>query len=138
MLRSPDGARHSAFQSPTTTSPAYSSIPSQEGLNSPRIYQSSYINQGDSTYSWQRSKNVEAGEPGDRRSFHENIASANLQNPSDALEILAQVADQAEEGDSGSEPPGQHLQGRPALRLNPNPQKTEPDEYIHYKPVCSF
>jgi len=130
--------RHSTFQSPTTTSPSYSSLPSQQSLQSPHTYQSSYINHGNPAYSWQRSNNIEASESGERHSFHENIASAKLQNPSDALDILAQVADQAEEGDSGSEPLGQNIQDRPALRLHPNPPSIEPDDYIHYKPVCTF
>ncbi len=35
-----------------------------------------------------------------RTAVHEGIASADLQNPSDALEILAQVADRADDGES--------------------------------------
>lgn len=138
MQSSPDGHQHSAYQSPTTTSPSYGSIPSQQSLQSPHSYQQAYINRQDPAYAWQRSNNIETSESGERHSFHENIASANLQNPSDALEILAQVADQAEEGDSGSEPQGQHFQNRPALRLHPKPPSMEPDDYIHYKPVCSI
>lgn len=67
---------------------------------------------------------------------HEGIASADLQNPSDALEILAQVADRAEDGDS---PGSEQIQGQskgfrqPPRRQDPSPPKM--DDYLHYKPV---
>jgi hypothetical protein len=66
---------------------------------------------------------------------HEGIASADLQNPSDALEILAQVADRAEDGDS---PGSEQIQGQskgfrpPSRRQDPSPPKM--DNYLHYKP----
>ena len=67
---------------------------------------------------------------------HEGIASADLQNPSDALEILAQVADRAEDGDS---PGSEQIQG-PSKGFRPPPRRQDPsppkmDDYLHYKPV---
>ena len=79
-----------------------------------------------------------APKPGDRTGLHENIASADLQNPSDALEILAQVADRAEEGES---PGSEQIPGLPRpKRLRPAPRSQDPsppkmDDYIHYRPV---
>jgi hypothetical protein len=72
-----------------------------------------------------------------RPGLHDNIASADLQNPSDALEILAQVADRADDADSG----GEQSQARHAFTGNvPRPlsvQQTQSsiDAYFHYKPV---
>ncbi len=68
----------------------------------------------------------------------ENIASADLQNPSDALEILAQVADRAEDGDSRSS--GEPDQGRSqAKQLRPAPRRQGPsppmNDQLYYKPV---
>ena len=74
------------------------------------------------------------------KAVHENIASADLQNPSDALEILAQVADRADDGDSvGSEQTHNQGQdqnrqlGHPPRRQGPSPPTH--DDRIHYKPV---
>jgi hypothetical protein len=67
---------------------------------------------------------------------HEGIASADLQNPSDALEILAQVADRAEDGESpGSEQnPGQSKNSRSQTRHQDiSPSKM--DDYWYYKPI---
>ena len=78
--------------------------------------------------------------PADRTGVHENIASADLQNPSDALEILAQVADRADDGDSpGSEQTQGQGQGQPK-QLRPAPRRQGPsppnmDDHLHYKPV---
>jgi hypothetical protein len=41
-----------------------------------------------------------SSEPGQQAAIRQGLAPADLQNPSDALEILAQVADRAEDGDS--------------------------------------
>ncbi len=67
--------------------------------------------------------------------MHEGIASADLQNPSDALEILAQVADRADDENSpGSEQtPGPLRNSRPPARKDPSPSKM--DDYWHYKPI---
>ncbi|KAE8452940.1 hypothetical protein EG329_012127 [Mollisiaceae sp. DMI_Dod_QoI] len=71
---------------------------------------------------------------GDRA--NEGIASADLQNPSDALEILAQVADRAEDENSaeGGQTPGAPKSVRPApRRQDPSPSKV--DDYWYYKPI---
>lgn len=73
--------------------------------------------------------------------MHENIASADLQNPSDALEILAHVADQTNDGDSEGSEQAQmnaHLkQMRPApQRPDPGPTESIPD-YFHYQPLIN-
>lgn len=65
---------------------------------------------------------------------HEDIASADLQNPSDALEILAQVADRADEGET------MDGEQRRLKRPRPAPGATElgppkMDDQLHYKPV---
>jgi len=69
---------------------------------------------------------------GERAAFHEAIASAELQNPSDALEILAQVADRAEEGDLGGDRQGNNASSN--HRFNSRSQTTI-DNVIHYKPI---
>jgi hypothetical protein len=77
--------------------------------------------------------------PGEQTAVHENIASADLHNPSDAFKILAQIADQAEDDDSpGSEQTQgnknqQNQFGPTSRRQDPNSLKV--DNYIHYKPV---
>lgn len=71
---------------------------------------------------------------GDRA--NEGIASADLQNPSDALEILAQVADRADDENSpeGGQTPGHLKNIRPApRRQDPSPSKM--DDYWSYKPI---
>jgi hypothetical protein len=75
-----------------------------------------------------------AGGAGPRN--HDDIASADLQNPSDALEILAQVADRADEGETMD---GEH-QGRGLKRPRPTPGASElgppkMDDQLHYRPV---
>ncbi|PBP16990.1 C6 zinc finger domain-containing protein [Diplocarpon rosae] len=65
---------------------------------------------------------------------HEGIASATLQNPSDALEILAQVADRADGSNSprSDDPSGQ------AKRRAPLPQPDPPIPLVdtwYYKPI---
>jgi hypothetical protein len=64
---------------------------------------------------------------------HEDIASADLQNPSDALEILAQVADRAEDGESVEEGNQRKLLRPAPGRHDLNPQKM--DTQLYYKPV---
>lgn len=63
--------------------------------------------------------------------MNDNIASADLQNPSDALEILAQVADRADDGSS----PGSHLAKveRPHTQLQ-EPVPLQLDNDIQYRP----
>ncbi|RDW91616.1 hypothetical protein BP5796_02781 [Coleophoma crateriformis] len=70
---------------------------------------------------------------------HENIASADLQNPSDALEILAHVADRAEDGDSDRSDPNQIH--RPPQQPLPPPPLREPGssdmiDQFHYPPMA--
>ena len=54
------------------------------------------------SYSQQR-HSLDASKPTERSVLRDSIAGVDLQNPSDALEILAQVADRAEDGDSAGE-----------------------------------
>jgi hypothetical protein len=74
------------------------------------------------------------GKPG---AVHEGIASADLQNPSDALEILAQVADRADDGESSGS--GQQTPGQPKnSRVQPRGQdisSQKMDDYWSYKPI---
>ncbi|CAL3971231.1 unnamed protein product [Diplocarpon coronariae] len=65
---------------------------------------------------------------------HEGIASATLQNPSDALEILAQVADRADDSISprSDGPPGQAKRRAPLPR--PDPPVPLVDTW-YYKPI---
>ncbi|KUJ12183.1 uncharacterized protein LY89DRAFT_688641 [Mollisia scopiformis] len=75
-----------------------------------------------------------AAKLGDRA--NEGIASADLQNPSDALEILAQVADRADDENSpeGGQTPGNSKSVRPVQRRqDPSPSKL--DDYWLYKPI---
>jgi hypothetical protein len=64
------------------------------------------------------------------------IASADLQNPSDALDILARVADRADDDSAGS---GQGNTPRPnhnasaPWRTPPSPPKL--NDHLYYKPV---
>lgn len=70
------------------------------------------------------------------RGANEGIASADLQNPSDALEILAQVADRAEDENSPErgQTPGNSKSVRPVpRRQEPSPPKM--DDYWLYKPI---
>jgi len=66
---------------------------------------------------------------------HEGIATADLQNPSDALEILAQVADRADDSNSprSDDPNGQSKRRRPAPRPDNNLQPME--TVWHYRPL---
>ncbi|KIM94301.1 hypothetical protein OIDMADRAFT_106749 [Oidiodendron maius Zn] len=77
--------------------------------------------------------------PGEQTAVHDNIASADLQHPWDALKILAQVADRAE--DDGS-PRSEQTRGNSNQpeQFGPAPWReglnlSKVDEYIHYKPV---
>ncbi|PMD27036.1 hypothetical protein NA56DRAFT_667506 [Hyaloscypha hepaticicola] len=72
-----------------------------------------------------------------RTAVHEGIASADLQNPSDALEILAQVADRADDGESatsGQQTPGQPKNSRARPRGS-DVSPTKMDDYWSYKPI---
>ncbi|RDL37968.1 uncharacterized protein BP5553_05401 [Venustampulla echinocandica] len=75
---------------------------------------------------------------GERTTVQENIASADLQNPSDALDILAQVADRVDEGDSSASDQNQGLSKqkhiRPISHLQ-GPNHSKVDDQFHYKPV---
>ncbi|KAH7305103.1 hypothetical protein BKA65DRAFT_416023, partial [Rhexocercosporidium sp. MPI-PUGE-AT-0058] len=66
---------------------------------------------------------------------HEGIATADLQNPSDALEILAQVADRADDSNSprSDDPSGQSKRVRPTPRPDVNLQPME--TRWHYRPL---
>jgi hypothetical protein len=77
--------------------------------------------------------------PREQTAVHENIASADLQNPSDALKILVQVADRADDDDSFESEQTQPNKNQPKQfgsaprRQDHSPPKE--DDYIHYKPV---
>jgi len=73
------------------------------------------------------------GKPGER-GINENIESAELQNPSDALEILARAADQQSDGDSPRSQPTQPNSKRPSSHREPQ-CSPKMDDYLHYKPV---
>jgi hypothetical protein len=78
--------------------------------------------------------------PGERGAVHENIASVDLQNPSDALEILAQVADRADDGDSVGSDQNQGQGQGPGKQIRATPRRQGPspptqDGSIKYKPV---
>ncbi|KAG9245482.1 hypothetical protein BJ878DRAFT_501274 [Calycina marina] len=134
-MSSPEGPSGSTLTSQEANSPTSTTAGTQLE-QAPRSYQG-YSNPGESSYSWQSaSKNYSAAsEGGQHNHFHENIASANLQNPADALEILAHVADQAEGGDSESDRMSQDLPVGPALLLAHNLEIQEPEDYIRYPPL---
>ena len=75
------------------------------------------------------------GNTGERGPAHEGIASADLQNPSDALEILAQVADRAEDGDSGNEQVHGQLKGFGPVPRRQDPTPPKMDDCLQYTPV---
>lgn len=61
--------------------------------------------------------------------------SADLQNPADALEILAQVADRHSDSDSPASQAGngQQNSNRPSKLVPRSSPKS--DDYFHYKPI---
>ena len=70
--------------------------------------------------------------------MRDSIAGVDLQNPSDALEILAQAADRAEDGDSAGETmqapldrPMNHARSMSARASSYRPGR---DDQYHYKP----
>lgn len=78
-----------------------------------------------------------SAKPHQQAAIRQGLAPADLQNPSDALEILAQVADRAEDGDSDpSDQQGgyrqqdfrhvDHAQGRESPKLS---------DHLSYKPA---
>lgn len=91
----------------------------------------------DSPYPKRNSDDASNNKSALRPGLHDNIASADLQNPSDALEILAQVADRADDADSG----GEQSQARNAFNgnvtrpLSVQQSQLSSDAYFHYKPV---
>lgn len=95
--------------------------------------------QNEAPYHQRKSSTLSNSKPGERQGLHDKIASADLQNPSDALEILAQVADRADEGDSS----GDQNQGQPqqlAKRARKASDRKESDTanmdgQFYYKPV---
>jgi len=74
---------------------------------------------------------------GNSGALRENIASADLQNPSDALEILAQVADRAD-GDSPSSDPNQgqgQKQGQRPASYHLELGDSKMNDQFYYKPL---
>lgn len=78
-------------------------------------------------------------EPEEQTAVHESIASADLQNPSDALRILAQVAARAENDDSPESEHTRNFNNQPAefgsTSWSQDSSDSEPNDYIHYKPL---
>lgn len=78
-------------------------------------------------------------EPEEQTAVHESIASADLQNPSDALRILAQVAARAENDDSPESEHTRNINNQPAefgsTSWSQDSSDSEPNDYIHYKPL---
>jgi hypothetical protein len=76
--------------------------------------------------------------PGEQPTVHDNIASADLENPSDALKILAQVADRLEDDDyHGSKQTRSNNNQPQQFRLSPwrqGPSPSKADDYIQHKP----
>lgn len=75
---------------------------------------------------------------GNSGALRENIASADLQNPSDALEILAQVADRADDGDSplSDQKQGQgQIQGQQLASYHLELGEFKMDDQFYYKPL---
>jgi hypothetical protein len=118
---------------PSHSTPAGQDLP--RTLSFQRAYDNPAVGPG---LSWQTVSSVGSGPISTQEpASHEDIASADLQNPSDALEILAQVADRAEDGESlESEQHGsKRTQTRLALgRQEPSPPKMD-DQQLYYKPV---
>ena len=65
----------------------------------------------------------------------QSIASADLQNPSDALEILARVADRAENSPDDGRSPAPHPSHGMATAWKPPLSPPLRDGHLHYKPV---
>ncbi|RFU30390.1 hypothetical protein B7463_g5935, partial [Scytalidium lignicola] len=86
-----------------------------------------------------RSNQFSGSKLGDRDTLNENIASVDLQNPSDALEILAQVADRAEGADSprSDEMPAHTTSNRHGefTSQEQNDPISNSDDQLHYKPI---
>ncbi len=57
-----------------------------------------------------------------------------MQNPSDALEILARVADRAEDSNSGEDQSGQSKDARQSVRPH-GLHEPKIDGYWYYKPI---
>lgn len=69
---------------------------------------------------------------------YQNIASADLQNPSDALEILTQVADREDKRESLDGENNANQWKMPIGAFNLQPRMCLPkidDQRLHYKPV---
>ncbi|CAG8979931.1 hypothetical protein HYALB_00013515 [Hymenoscyphus albidus] len=129
---------------------AYNHVPQSPHLRSPP-FQHNYGTQPEPTYPWPQQLTPattlngstsllegNSSKSAERTGVHENIASVDLQNPSDALDILAQVAHSAEDGESppSDQPQNQarNHQTSPIESLH-SPLVTNPDSYLHYKPV---
>ncbi|KAH8790957.1 hypothetical protein F5882DRAFT_449957 [Hyaloscypha sp. PMI_1271] len=125
VANAPVTPTNQGFSSSNGPSPHYSPLPITTSQN-----HQPYRQRAESTISL-------IGKQGERTAVHEGIASADLQNPSDALEILAQVADRADDGEStgsGQQTPGQSKNSRAQPRgQDISPQKM--DDYWSYKPI---
>lgn len=100
---------------------------------------------GDSSGSEQTQRNIRPkqlslpAEPEEQTAVHDSIASADLQNPSDALRILAQVAARAEDDDSPESEQLRNINNQPeqlgSISGSQDSSDSELDDDIHYKPL---
>ena len=103
------------------------------------------IEDGDSSGSEQTQRNIRPKQPGlpgnseEQTGVHDSIASADLQNPSDALRILAQVAARAENDDSPESEQPRNISNQPeqfgSISGSQDSSDSESDDYIRYKPL---
>lgn len=115
----------------------------------PSPYQPSFTGVYDASLQWQDSAQTPAAVP-EIRAFHrlnqhgtpttnhkqEDVTAAELHNPSDALGILARVADSAENGQSNGSSPRGGRTDRSRLKswVEPMAPETVPTEFA-YQPV---
>ena len=140
MRKKPKLEERAAATSPTPSQTPTLSTPNSQAPR-PRAFHSSYETPPASGLAWHTpiSATTATSDPISREAAarnHEDIASADLQNPSDALEILAQVADRADEGESlEGEQQGNRLKRPRPTRGIQEMGAPKMDDQLHYKPV---
>lgn len=163
---SPSITQTASFQSPVLNTPTYSPIPSNNRNQSyqgrydnrqeppytwqPRTntsasdttsmsrltHQTNITSPANEFRSRQESTISVLGPLGERAAIHQGVASTELQNPSDALEILAQVADRADDGDSSNSEPHGNYQHQRNLPVAGQPSMmNKMDDRFDYKPI---
>jgi hypothetical protein len=103
------------------------------------------VEDGDSSESEQTQRNIrlkQLGLPGnseEQTAVHDSIASADLQNPSDALRILDQVAARAENDDCPEREQTPNINNQPkqsgSISGSQGSSDSKSDDYIRYKPL---